>query len=235
MSKKEAVMKGIKASIYSTAIAIALFAAAGQAHAADPEGKFAIKGAGAMPCSAYVEARSRRLIDRLVTFEGWLHGYLTAYNRLEPQTFDIVAWQGNGLLTAALEAYCKQHTDQRFEIAVSGLINTLRPDRLTAQSEMVRISSGDTTLNIYHAVVVRIQEALAKRKLYSGKADGRYSDDMRRSVEAFQKGEKLPVTGLPDSRTLLALLPPSTPPASDAPSPSGSKKPPAKSQSAPSR
>jgi peptidoglycan hydrolase-like protein with peptidoglycan-binding domain len=154
------------------------------------------------------------LTDRLTAFEGWVHGYLTAHNRLDQGTFDAVSWQGNNLLMGALEAYCKQNADQRFEIAVAGLINTLRPDRITEQSDMVQIKSGDRTILVYREVVVRLQKALVQRKLYTGKPDGRFGEDTRRAVEAFQKSQNLETTGLPDQRTLLALLPSSTPAAS---------------------
>jgi len=70
------------------------------------------------------------------------------------------------------------------------------------------IKSGDTTITLYKEVVVRMQNALTQRKLFSGKADGRFVDDTKKSLEAFQKAQNLPATGLPDSRTLLALFQP---------------------------
>jgi hypothetical protein len=212
------------------AFALAAFLAAPAAtQAADESGRFAVKGAGAVPCSLYTEARTRRLTDRLATFEGWLHGYTTGYNRFEAQTFDVVAWQGNSLLLAALDRYCKENPQQRFETAVAGLMNGLKPDRIVAQSESVVIKSGDTTMTLYKEVVVRIQKALTQRKLFAGKADGRYADDTKRAMEAFQKSQNLPTTGLPDRQTMFALFqpqpasspsrtePPAKPPAKPAP------------------
>jgi hypothetical protein len=194
--------------------------------AADASGRFAVKGAGAVPCSLYTEARTRRLADRLATFEGWLHGYTTGYNRFEGQTFDMVPWQGNALLLAALENYCKENPDQRFETAVAGLMNGLKPDRIVAQSDSVVIKSGDTTMSLYKEVVVRIQKALAQRKLFAGKVDGRYADDTKRAMEAFQKSQNLTATGIPDRQTMFALFQPqsaSTPSRTETPA-----KPPAK-------
>jgi hypothetical protein len=231
-------MRGTKIFICLIALSGALLLDGNRAQAADSDSKFAIKGAGAVPCSAYVEARTRRLLDRLGAFEGWLHGYLSAYNRSEAQTYDIVAWQGNAFLLGVLENYCKQNPDHRFELAVSGLINALRPDRITAQSDMVQITTGDASRTIYKEVVLRLQKALTQKKMFSGKADGRFGEDTKKGIEAFQKSQNIPVTGFPDQRTLLALLPSSAPPAATpakpaAPATQAPAKPPARSQQPP--
>lgn len=189
------------------ALAGALTLVSGPGRATDAQGKFAVKGAGAVPCSAFVEARTRRLYVRLATFEGWLYGYLTGYDRLVRDTFDVAPWQSTPLLMGALQAYCSKHPRERFEIAVAGLVNTLRPERIRKQSEIVRVKEGARTLTLYREVVVRVQKALAQSKIYAGKADGKFGDETKRAIAAFQKREKLPATGLPDQRTLLALLP----------------------------
>lgn len=183
-----------------------LAVAASGTQAADSGGKFAVKGAGIAPCSAFVAAVSGEKPRRLAAFNGWLEGYLTASNRHEGATYDLVAWQSRGRLLALLGNFCRKNPKKRFYLAVRALANTLKPNRIRSQSQLIEASAGKKKVRIYRATLRRVQRALARLGFYAGKIDGRFGPNTRLGLEAFQQKEKLQLNGLPDQRTLIRLL-----------------------------
>ncbi len=174
--------------------------------AADKEGRFAVKGAGAASCGRFVDLRAKKSPSALA-FAGWLQGYLTAYNQFSDDTYDVVSWESAEVLLRAIAQYCEKNRDKKFYIAVAGLANSLKPDRLKTLSERVKAENGDRTVSVYREVLRRVQRALAERGFYFGQIDGLYGPNTRLGIEAFQRAEKIAVTGLPDQVTLLRLLP----------------------------
>ena len=57
-------------------------------------------------------------------------------------------------------------------------------------------------------LVKRSQEALARKGLYHGLADGKFSPAMGDALREFQKTARLDPTGIPDTATLWVLLNP---------------------------
>jgi peptidoglycan hydrolase-like protein with peptidoglycan-binding domain len=53
--------------------------------------------------------------------------------------------------------------------------------------------------------ITEIQQGLAKAKLFNGKPNGVLGPQTRRAIRAFERANKLPVTGVP-SDTLVTLL-----------------------------
>ncbi|MFQ5783980.1 MAG: peptidoglycan-binding protein [Alphaproteobacteria bacterium] len=186
-------------------VLLALLIAPLAARAADGDGRFAIKGAGGARCEAFVAARKARG-EPYAAFRGWLNGYLTAFNQLSPETYDIAAWENTRLLAAVLENHCKKNPKQPLYLAVAGLINSLKADRVQKHSPRIEAKRGETTVTLYSEVLRRAQQALADRGFYFGTIDGVYGPNTRLGFEAFQRTEKLKVTGLPDPPTLYKLL-----------------------------
>lgn len=54
-------------------------------------------------------------------FNEWLDGYLTAYDKFIPDTFDIAPDKDLDSLDSWLENYCKQHPYNLFDRAVESL------------------------------------------------------------------------------------------------------------------
>jgi hypothetical protein len=173
--------------------------------AATEEGQFAMKGRGQTPCSTYIEARASRTQEYL-RYGSWLTGYLTAYNQLKPDTMDIAPWQGVDLLAAFLANYCERNPDASFFAAVDAMTNALFPQRIRGKARFETIGDGDNKIQVYDAVIRRLQTNLAERGLYDGKVDGDFGPNTRRAIEEFQKDADIPATGLPDQRTLYALF-----------------------------
>lgn len=178
------------------------------AAAADAEGRFALKGGGAAPCSAFLRARQEPGVERHL-FEGFVDGYITAANQLTPDTFDLVPWQSTALLIEFLGQYCERNPATSFGVAVSRLLAALAPERLRATSRVVGAEAGGSVTPIYEAVLRRAQEALRRRgHAIPPASDGVFDAATRAAVQRFQRDSRVEATGLLDQRTLFLLLSP---------------------------
>ncbi len=173
--------------------------------ATDDNGQFAIKGMGLVTCERFVEARDAQSREYF-QFGGWINGYLTATNRYEQQTFDVVPWQSTGLLAGWLARFCERNPDVPFVQAVAMMVNTLGKERLTTRSERVEAQIGETRVYIYESTLRLVQERLSERGHYEGAATGNFDTQTRAALERFQREAGLKPTGLPDQPTLAKLF-----------------------------
>lgn len=173
--------------------------------AADDNGQFAIKGIGLRTCQEFVAARETQS-PQYFQFGGWMEGYLSATNRYEEETFDLVPWQSSGVLASWLETFCKRNPDATFVRAVAMLVNALGRDRLTIRSEFVEFEIDGETRYVYASTLHRVQRALVERGYYQGTPNGALDAATREALERFQTGAGLTATGFPDSATLAKLL-----------------------------
>ncbi len=181
------------------------------APAADAEGRFALKGGGAAPCSAFLRARQEAGMERQL-FEGFVDGYVTAANQLTPDTFDLVPWQSTALLLDFLAQHCERNPTMAFGVAVSRMAAALVPERLRATSRVVGTEAGGSVAPIYEEVLRRAQEALRRRgQAVPAASDGAFDAATREAVRRFQRASRVEVTGLLDQRTLFLLLQPAPP------------------------
>jgi len=173
--------------------------------AEDPNGRFAVKGAGTLPCKVLTAEREKKS-NGYFLIGGWLEGYLSAHNRYVDDTFDITSFESTELLLAVIGDHCAKHPEDRLYPVVNAMIAKLADDRLRATSERVQVSDGTRTTMLYQATIRRIQETLAARQLYQGEADGTFSDATKTALAEFQKGINFEATGFPDQATLWRLL-----------------------------
>lgn len=173
--------------------------------AADTGGRFAIDGIGAVRCDRFVsdvEARNRRVSE----YGGWVTGYLTAQNRLSDDTFDLTPWQGTQFLVLALVNYCRQNTEMPFYQAVDFLSQSLRADRLDANTELVMVEQDGKRMLVYVEVVRRMQQRLKDLGYPIGGVDGAFGPNTAAALRQFQTAQGLQPTGLPDQPTLNQLF-----------------------------
>ncbi|RMD64368.1 MAG: peptidoglycan-binding protein [Alphaproteobacteria bacterium] len=201
-SRRTAIRPGV---IVWLGLAFAVFVPGAQG--ADAQGRFAIKGAGLASCRDYTQARAdqSQLVYSLL---GWLDGYLTAYNQLSADTFDVAAWESTDLFAQILDGHCKTYSDHRFVTVVRAIVAEIADQRLTQNSPLIAARNGGQGLLIYQETLRRVQEKLSQRGLYSGAIDGRFDDPTRAALERFQAGQGLAVSGLPDQPTLWKLFRP---------------------------
>ena len=194
---------------------ISAFAIAG-VHAATPQGRFAIEGAGLATCKAFTEARNQRspddknaaAVDSYARFIGWVEGYLTGVNRYLGDTFDIAPWQTPELYGVIIGEHCEKNPNDRLFEVVQKMVVTLTNDRMNSPSEMVTLKFKDRSVNIYTEVVRRAQDELKKQNLYRGEVNGQWDEATQKSVAFYQAAVGLQDTGLPDPLTLWLLFSP---------------------------
>ncbi len=170
------------------------------------DGAAAIKGAGVASCQQLLQANKKGSSTELSIYGGWVDGFLTATNIHEKDTFDIATWQSTNTMLSAIIQHCKKHPQLNFFKATSQMISHLYTKRLHQRSEIAKIEQEGTKLLIYTEVLRKIQQRLSELKLYTGNIDGSYSKPTQAALSAFQKKHELPITRLPDQRTLLFLF-----------------------------
>lgn len=173
--------------------------------AASSEGQFAIKEAGAQTCEIFVAERTKRS-NVYYSFRGWAAGYVSSYNKLTPDTTDVMSWQTSDLIDLLINNYCSKNPQARYIVAIDTLLQALHSTRLRGVSEVVEIKTDKQTLQLYKDVLRRVQQALTERGLYSGPIDGAYGPGTSTAISAFQAEAKLEQSGYPDQLTLLRLF-----------------------------
>jgi hypothetical protein len=189
------------------AVILAL-AIAGGAIAADRNGRFAPKGAGLVLCERFV-AEHAKGSDAYFLFRGWIDGFVTAANRYETETFDLLASQTPATIAAAIDNHCSKNPQDPVVEVMLSIVDQLRDQRIRAESRFVRIEngSGDHVL-LYEESILAIRTALAELGYPLDSSDSSFDDRVESALREFQAARKLKATGLPDQETLWLLLGP---------------------------
>ena len=216
------------------------------AEAADSKERFQAYGLGRLTCKRFVEACEAKKDDCQVVAPTWFEGYLTGFNALYPDTYDILPWQPPGLLAEFTLNVCRQNPDALVLQVANDLIRQiLIPERIKAAGERSKIGDGKDAVALYRETVRLMQQRLVDRGFLKGGVDGSFGPGTKAGVEAFQKANGIEATGVPDMRTMLALFygppqqqgaaqpqgrrqPAAAPAAPAAPAPSTGGQPPAK-------
>lgn len=183
----------------------ALLVAAGPARAADGNGEFFSRGLGIARCQDYLDDKAGNT-EKYLYYRSWLNGYLTAYNQMTPDTFDIapnIAIEG---LANAVGKVCEAEPERPFWAAASAVTRVLQPQRLTAKPELLTVTAGQRSMTIDRPTLRRVQQTLKALGYEVGVVDGLYGRNTRLALEAYQQDEQLAVTGLPDPDTRARLL-----------------------------
>ena len=176
------------------------------AEAADASSRFQAYGLGRLSCKRFTELCESKKDECKLTGP-WLEGYLSGFNALNADTFDLLPWQPPELLAEFTFNVCKQNPEVPVLEVVNELIRKLLvPQRLKTAAERVKIGDGDGAVYLYRDTVRALQERLAEAGHLKGKADGAFGPGTSAAVTSFQKSAGLKETGLPDERTLVALF-----------------------------
>ena len=185
-------------------IFIALVALSGVCQGADENSKFAVKAVGTTDCQRYLEARETGGSEYSL-YGGYLAGYISAYNQLVPDTFDISPWQNMETLAGMMASHCKKYPGENFALALNRMLTALKKTQLDKASITVEARAGGRQIRIYKESLRRAQAKLAALGLYKGLPDGRFGPGTQEALKAFQKQKGLSQTGLPDQITLFHL------------------------------
>ena len=102
--------------------------------AADKDNNFAAKGLAAVPCATFVEER-KKLSQTYGEAMAWLTGFISAFNYLTPDTYDLAPWQTVEQLSSLLASHCVVNPEESFFHATNKLLNSISEDRLRTFSE----------------------------------------------------------------------------------------------------
>lgn len=196
----------ITLSMRTTFICCVFAAMSTPATAADSDGKYAIDGAGRASCADFLTARKENG-DNLRVFAGWVDGYITAFNHFNKDTYDLTGWQSVELLLAKLAKYCEVSPKQVFNVALVSLAQVLYEDRLSKESQVVRLRAGSQAIYFYQTLLPRLHAALAAAGFDAGSETNKYTDAMADAIRKYQASLSIPVSGLPDQLTLNSLFP----------------------------
>lgn len=178
---------------------------AASATAAAPDGRHAIRGAGLLNCSNFVEERERESPAYLM-IGGWIDGYITGINQYRADTYDITSYESTELIARIIENHCKKNPDDRLFTVLNSLFTRNAEDRIRESMAPVTVTVGDRTTHLYRPTIRRIQNELRQRRLYSEDADGMYDAGVTEAMAEFQKELDFEPTGFPDQATLWFLL-----------------------------
>jgi hypothetical protein len=98
------------------------------AGSADVKEKFSVRGLGTTTCGKFLEERNLDA-KQSVEFAHWFTGFVTAYNWLKPDTYDIsVQYKSDGLLRY-LDLYCGRNPKNRIIDAATSFVNAVYEKR----------------------------------------------------------------------------------------------------------
>lgn len=176
------------------------------AQAADADGNYALRGVGNGNCGEIVEALQEDDPALQQSLSSWMSGYVTSYNRITDETYDIVPVVSADELLIITTLICQQNPESNFEAALRAVFDLFDTARLTRESPVVEVTHDDRTVLTREDTLALLQERLADRGLYDAQVDGAYGPSTRTALERFQDDAGLEVTGVPDIDTKLNLL-----------------------------
>lgn len=177
----------------------------GNAAAADKSGSFAVHGIGADTCNAVTSAilkGNNGLRGQLVA---WSLGYLTATNRLSPDTFDASIIRNPSVLANVVLGVCQHNPKATIEAVDFSILKQMHPVRERTKSPFVDTKWKGHQVRIRKDVLIELQKTLIKQGLLH-RADGVYGPDTRDALVTYQKTHHLRPSGLPTEATVLSAL-----------------------------
>ena len=113
------------------AAAFLLFFALGMddAGSADANKRFSVRGLGTKTCSKYLEERNLDAKQAELDYSNWFTGFITAYNWLKPDTYDISQNHNAHGLLVYLDLYCGKHPKSKIIDAAKDFANVVYSKR----------------------------------------------------------------------------------------------------------
>lgn len=176
------------------------------AHAHDSQGRAEPKGLGRLTCKQFFEEIEKNRDRLLPPAMSWLEGYVTAVNIYSPETYDVAPWQDPLFMLNQIAGACEKEPQARVVTLVHQITELLRKDRIQESQEKVTAEAGQYTIVMYKSILRDVQQKLVEKGFLQGGVDGTFGPQTRAAVEAFQEKYNIPVSGLPDGRTIAFLL-----------------------------
>lgn len=94
----------------------------------DVDGEFVVFGIGTSTCGDYISSR-RQGSGGMEPYRQWLSGYLSAFNLIVVNTYDIMGTNSYQHVIKWLDKFCLANGDESFVNASAALTVSLFPDR----------------------------------------------------------------------------------------------------------
>lgn len=134
----------------------------GFAHAKDLNGSFVVKGVGTLSCKELIIA-ARKDAPVLQQYAGYLSGYISAYNELSDETFDVLPWQHLDTVMLLLLENCKQKPESTVGGAVSRVTQFFKANKQVIKAEKTEVKGPQQSVFLYPTVVEQITNALQQK------------------------------------------------------------------------
>ena len=129
------------------------------AQAADSQGNFAVKGVANVSCKDYA-ASAAQGGPELSQYLGHVNGYVSAYNALSVNTFDVLSWQSVDTILLLLLSRCDKHPEVKFGAMLTTLLGYLHEHRVQAVASRVALGPKENSLYLYEPVFKELTQRL---------------------------------------------------------------------------
>lgn len=106
-----------------------MFAFVAPVSAKSVDQRYVAFGTGTWTCGDYRQAQKHNDGVRLAAVDHFVEGYLTAFNLIVGNTYDILGGQGIGMAGDWLKQYCRGHDKQSLANALAVFTSLRFPDR----------------------------------------------------------------------------------------------------------
>ena len=113
---------------------IGMLLAASPAVAADVEGVYRIRGAGALACGEWLSNRNLDLVGS-GSIESWVLGYITAYNAWKHDDRAVAPGTNNAQLFNLLESECRRAPGNKIARALAHVVGALGSPRTAGENQ----------------------------------------------------------------------------------------------------
>jgi hypothetical protein len=176
------------------------------ARAADSKGVFAVHGVGVLSCGDVTSALLKGDVSVRASLLSWLMGYLSALNRIQPDTYDGTPVQIPDAVINMVVGMCQKDANARVETVAYSVFHALASAGLSAESPEVQVAANGQTTTLRKDTLIALEKYLIAEKLLRGDADGSFGATTQAALIDFQKKQNLPQTGLPDPATIVRAL-----------------------------
>lgn len=187
-------------------LALVFVASAQMSNAATQDGEYVIRGIGASQCSYLIEDYSRNT-NKQLELTNWVAGYVTHINKTDELFFDAIPFENTKHFSALVSLVCKSQPTAQIQKVVEALFSHLEPYKPKKKSEFELVKSDTHRISIRSETVKEVQLLLAEHSYLGAEdIDGKFGPKTSKALLKFQDQEKLAVTGVPDTLTLVRLL-----------------------------
>ncbi len=118
--------------------------------AKDVDGEFVVFGSGENNCADYTRARAVKG-QAYQVYKQWLMGYLSAFNVIVSNTYDILGERNYKQVRRWLDSYCKKNPKESFVNASAMLTVKLYPERRNLAPNKDTSKKWTESGNVYSA------------------------------------------------------------------------------------